>query len=395
MGSSHLVSLVVDRDRVAALDDPGGLGEGSASWPVQRDLDRIEQELSAELPSHMRAFARAHASGRTPPAAPLIARLASTLETALAACRQAELLRRGLAVLRVVGPIAIEDEPSVAAARRLAPSWEGLVHLAQARDGAARARFGVGAIELLHALHGTREPFATTNANTAVGEVVDGWQVPGPALDANDAQHAWDVVAAQLGLRGAVRIEAAVGARPRTFVVKPGREAIVVASAKLDTPAARFELLHELGHAAAALALDAGVPRVIDEGAAAYVARLMEPPSWLSSRWTSDLAAPARHRRTAIAVALDDIERALPDLPHVTGAAPPLALWHDPGAQASYVMAEAIADRLQRELGPTPARGAFARVLRAERDQIDHSSDASLQRLSVRASQAWAEQPPT
>jgi hypothetical protein len=53
------------------------------------------------------------------------------------------------------------------------------------------------------------------------------------------------------------------------------------------------------------------------------------------------------------------------------GAAPPRALWHDPGAQAAYVAAEAIADRLQRDLGSNPPRGQLARVLGFERARID------------------------
>lgn len=276
-----------------------------------------------------------------------------------------------MALLRLVAPIAIEDDPAVAAARGLAPSWDGLVRLARARDAAARQRFGIGAMELFHALHGTRDTVADLTSSEALGAVVEGWQDPGLVVDTTSAQEAWNVIAAQLGIAGSVRIERAAAARPRTFVVEPGREVIVVVSAQLDTAVARFELLHELGHAAAALVLDAGVPRVIDEGAAAYVARLMESPSWLPPRWTSDLAVQARHRRNAIAAALDSIERALPELLRVVGQSPPWGLWHDPGAQASYVAAELIADRLHRELGPNPACGEFARALRAERERID------------------------
>lgn len=354
-------------------------------------LGQIEHELRAELPLHMRAFARAHADGRTPPAAPLVARLESTLETAIAACAHENLFERGLALLRLVAPIAIEDDPDVAVARRHAPSWSGLVELSRARDAAARARFGISAIAVFHALHGTPEPpveldavhpgdpgdpaASLTRQKSLTKEVaakIDGWRTRGPAFDPTSVQDVWTAIAGRLDLAGSVRIDRTVTARPRTFVIEPRHEVIVVAAAVIDTPAARFELLHELGHAVAALMLDAGVPRVIDEAVAAYLSRLLEPPSWLPTRWTSELAAPARERRVAIAATFDRVERALPELPDRPGLTPPWALWHDPGSSASYVAAEAIADRLRRDLGPNPPRGQFARALAAERDQIDH-----------------------
>jgi hypothetical protein len=339
-----------------------------ASGQTHVALELVEQEIAAELPAHMRVFARAHAEGRTPPSAPLVARLASTLETALAACGNEGLADRGLALLRLCAPFAIEDDPAVAAARAEPPSWPGLVALAHARDAAARARFGIGAIALAHRLHGTPEP---QREHDAPGPAVDGWQARDVAIDATAIQDAWNAIATRLGLAGSVRIDRAQAAKPRTFVIEPRREVIVVAPAVVDTPAARFAVLHELGHAAAALALAGGIPRVVDEAAASYVARLAEPPSWLPPKWASDLAPAARRRRAAIAAMLDDIERGLPTLPQVPGATPPWALWHDPGAQAAYVGAEAIAERLRKDLGPNPPRGQFARALAAERDRID------------------------
>jgi hypothetical protein len=68
---------------------------------------------------------------------------------------------------------------------------------------------------------------------------------------------------------------------------------------------------------------------------------------------------------------LDEIERGLPALHDTPGAAPPWALWHDPGAQAAYVEAEVIADRLVHDLGVNPPRGQLARALAAERDRVD------------------------
>jgi hypothetical protein len=110
--------------------------------------------------------------------------------------------------------------------------------------------------------------------------------------------------------------------------------------------------LHELGHAACALALPAGAPRVVDEAAAARVARLVEPGSWLPAPWPSELAVAARARRLAITRVLDAIERALPALPSdLPAERPPRALWLDPGAQAAYVAAETLADGLPLEAG--------------------------------------------
>ena len=318
----------------------------------------------------MRAFARSHAENRTPPPAPLVARLASTLETVLTALANEGLADRAVALLRLVAPFAIEDDPAVAAIRAQPPSWEGLVGLAEARDRASRARFGIPSIELVHRLHGTHLETGL-DAPDGLSPAIAGWSDKGQVLDAVEINDVWNSIAARLGLVGAVRIDRSAVARPRTFVIEPLREVIVIVPAVIDSPAARFAVLHELGHAAAALVSPAGIPRVVDVAAASYVARLAEPPSWLPPRWASELAAAARLRRTALAAMLDDAECLLPALPQVPGRAPPWALWHDPGAQAAYVLAETIAERLRSDLGGNPPRGQFARALTAERDRID------------------------
>jgi len=331
-------------------------------------LGLLEEELAAEMPAHMRAFARAHAEDRTPPPAPLVARLASSLDIVRAALVNEGLADRAVALLRLVAPFAIEDDPAVTAARAQPVSWPGLVALAEARDAASLGRFGMRSIELVHRLHGTHGPAAELDVP---GPKVEGWQDKGVVLDAIEIQDVWNAIAARLGITGAVRIDRSAVARPRTFVIEPRREVIVVVPAAVDTPAARFAVLHELGHAAVALVSNAGIPRVVDEAAAAYVARLAEPPSWLPPKWACDRATAARVRRTALAATLDDIERLLPALPHLPGKSPPWALWHDPGAQAAYVGAETIAERLRGDLGGNPPRGQFARALAAERDRID------------------------
>ena len=320
------------------------------------------------MPGHMRAFARAHAEGRTPPPAPLVARLASTLDIVLSALANEGLSDRALALLRLVAPFAIEDDPAVVAARAQEPSWPGLVALTEARDAASRARFGIGAIELAHRLHGTVGASAEIDAP---GPKIPGWQDRTSAADTVAIQDVWNAIATRLGVQGAVRVDRSDVARPRTFVIEPRREVVVVVPQVIDSHATRFAVLHELGHAAAALVLAAGIPRVVDEAAASYVARLAEPPSWLPPKWVNGLAVAARQRRTALAAMLDDVERLLPALPQLPGKAPPWALWHDPGAQAAYVEAEVIAERMRQELGGNPPRGQFVRALVAERDRID------------------------
>jgi hypothetical protein len=329
-------------------------------------LDLVDGELAVELPAHMRAFARAHAEGRPPPAAPLIAQLASTITTVKNALVHELLADRALGLMRLVVPLAIESEPAVVAARGRQPTWPGLAALAVARDQTARTRFGREAIELLHVLHGA----GAAREHEPPGPAIAGWQDKGAALDHAAILDAWQAIASRHGITGNVRVDPGVG-KPRTFVVVPQREVIVVVPPVLDTPAARFAALHELGHAAIALLMPAGIPRAVDEAAASYIARLAEPGTWLPAKWASELAPDARRRRLAIAAMLDEVERALPAIHDTPGAAPPWALWHDPGAQAAYVEAEVIADRLVHDLGVNPPRGQLARALAAERDRVD------------------------
>ena len=334
-------------------------------------LDLLEGELAAELPAHMRAFARAHAEGRTPPSAPLVARLASSLQTARNACMHDVLADRGLALMRLIAPLMIESDTMVATIRAEPPSWSGLVHLTTARDLVARDRFGHSSVELTRLLHGVP---AERAAHDAPGPALEGWQQRDVVIDQTAIVDVWNALALRFGITGNVRIDRSERARPRAFVVEPKVEVIIVVPSVVDTPAARFAVLHELGHAIVALALPPGTPRVLDEAAASYIARLAEPPSWLPPRWPTELAAAARHRRTALAAMLDEIERGLPDLADVPSAKPPWALWHDPGAQAAYVAAEAMADRLRADLGPNPPRGQFVRALELERARIDHKT---------------------
>lgn len=351
-------------------------------------LDLLEGELAVELPPHMRAFARAHAEGRPPPAAPLVARLASTLKTARDAFMHDFLADRGIALLRLVVPLVIEDDPAVTAARAAPPTWDNLATLAAARNAAAQARFGRDARKVMHRLFGVEEARPRTTVDgrdsrehmEALGPPIDGWHVPDAPLDSAAIMDAWQAIVARFGIAttGTLRVDRSRNPRmqPRAFVVEPKHEVIIVVPENVETPAARFAVLHELGHAVIALALPAGTPRVVDEAAASYIARFAEPQSWLPPRWASELAAAARRRRLALATMLDEIERGLPGLADVPSTSPPWALWHDPFAQAAYVEAERMADRFIVELGPNPPRGQLVRALEAERDRIDQRTRA-------------------
>jgi hypothetical protein len=337
-------------------------------------LDLLEGELAAELPAHMRAFARAHAEGRPAPSAPLVARLASSLQTARHACMHDLLADRGIALMRLIAPLMIESDTMVATIRADAPSWPGLAHLTKARDLVARDRFGCSTVELMRRLHGVPAERALLDAP---GPAIEGWHQRDVAIDQTAIVDMWNALAARFGITGQVRIDRSEKAHPRAFVIEPQVEVVVVVPSVVDTPAARFAVLHELGHAVVALALPPGTPRAVDEAAASYLARLAEPPSWLPPRWPSERAAAARRRRTALAAMLDEVERGLPDLADVPGARPPWALWHDPGAQAAYVAAETIADRLRNDLGANPPRGQLVRALELERARIDQKATAS------------------
>ncbi len=310
-------------------------------------LDRIEAQLAAELPQHMRAFATAYAASIAPPAAPDLAGRASTVSVAKRALVHPELADRGLALLRLAAPLVIERDGAVATARGMTPSWATYAALMAARDAVAQARFGRPSREVLMALHGAAEPDV---AEMRAG--VDGWRHDdGIGLDSDAA---WSALALRHGITAPLAIvHAAV--RPRAFVVVPGQEVLVVVPTRATSPATRFAVLHELGHAVGNLLVAGTLPRALDEAVASLVARDVET--------TSPIATAARARRTQLAARLAMVERG--ELAGDSVApTPPWALWHDPGAQAAYVAAEAIADRLA---AATDLRAALA----TERAQID------------------------
>ncbi|MGE0545448.1 MAG: hypothetical protein AB7O24_09905 [Kofleriaceae bacterium] len=332
-------------------------------------LDRLEAELVAQLPPHIRAFAQAHAAGRAPPAAPEIAWRSRTLAIAQQALAHPVLADRALAILRVALPLAIEQAPEVIVAGAAPATWEALGDLAAARDHAARARAGIGFVELMHRLHGARRADA---ADPEPRPPVDGWDRAVEPWTHDDVHAVIDELSARHGIatREIVTIIGSPAARPRAFVASRTSMVIVVPQL-IATPAARFAVLHELGHVLASAALGPGLPRVLDEAAAAYVARLMEDPT---EPWFEPTAAAARERRTALAAQLDAIERALPTVTTRPVARPPWALWHDPGAQRAYVAAELLAEELWRELGAVPSPGTLTGALARARVRIDQAT---------------------
>lgn len=302
-------------------------------------LDRIEAEVATELPAHVRSFAAAHVTDTPPPPMPPALLRASTVTTIRQAMTHTLLEDRARRLARLVFPATIDNDARVAKVRsRSTPSWADYFELAAMRDAAARERFDTPFIALMHELHGTSPAIAATGG--AWPARIDGWHARGARTSNSEAEAMWRALAAPYRLPGTQVTLRGEGARPRTFLVIPKREVMVVLPATIDTPAARFSVLHEFGHALVGL-LVGEVPRVLDEAVAAFVARRMEQPG---SPWFDALAAFARARRVEVARALDAIERGISALRPTER--PPWALWHDPGAQAAYVEAEVIADTI-------------------------------------------------
>jgi hypothetical protein len=338
---------------------------------VELALDRVEAQLAAELPAHMRAFAQAHAAGAPAPAAPDLAGRASTASIAKRALAHPELATRGVALMRLVAPILIERDAGVAAALAANPTWQAYAALTAARTTVARARFGRSALDVLHRLNGVGE---AVEAST-LPEPIEAWNAVEAPLSSKSIDEVWELLEERFGVVPRPAIVRSGAARPRTFVEQAGSSATVVIPAVVDTPAKRFAVLHELGHAVLNLSSARVWPRALDEASASFVARLMESAGELPPGWHSPHAADARRRRVQLARHLATIERAVDagepvgDKP---GALVPWALWHDPGAQSAYVRAESIADDLVARFGDGKIR--LASELDAEAIRCDFNA---------------------
>ena len=335
----------------------------SQELDIELVLDRIGGQLDGELRLHMQAFARAYAAGVPLPAAPDLAGRASTAAVARRAFAFPTLKPRAVGLLRLVVPILIERDGGVAAAAAREPSWVGLRTLSEARDAVANARFKRRAIDVLHSLAGVSEPGERT---TNVPPAIAGWTDPDHVLKERAVEDAWRYLGEPSGLE-LLRSDMA---RPRYFAVDPGVTGIAVIPRVIDTPAKRFTVLHELGHALLHLSVKRAWPRALDEAGASAVAHMMETPGQIPGRWFSPLAEPARLRRTQLARVLDTVERTILQPADPAFARPPWALWHDPAAQAAYVRAEELASELWMRMG-TPSPAQIVEELAAIAERID------------------------
>jgi hypothetical protein len=226
----------------------------SQELDVELVLDRIAGQLDGELQLHMVAFARAYAAGTALPSAPDLAGRASTAAVARRALAFPTLKVRAIGLLRLVAPILIERDAGVATARAGAPTWAGLRALSEARDTVANARFKRRAIDVLHRLGGASETYEPT---LEIPPAITGWTEPDHVLEDRAIEDVWRFLGEPAGLE----ILRSDMARPRFFVVEPGARGIAVVPRTIDTPAKRFAVLHELGHAVLTLTAKPTWPR--------------------------------------------------------------------------------------------------------------------------------------
>lgn len=314
-------------------------------------LDRLEARLAAELPANIAASAHAYAHDS---AVALAIEITTREVNAVIAARTfADLRVRATGLWRVIAPMVIERAPSVIAAHARERTWATWRELTTARDAEARRRFGIGYRDLVHALAGTMETTSATSRSVAIPTASPEWSATSTWVTDEHIEAMWAELRQGAEI-GALSITRSASAHPRTFVVERGVRAIIVVPARIDSAAACFAVLHELGHALlwlAPVSKELEWPRTIDEAAASFVARAMEDSISDTSKisWYSPLAKAARDRRLVIARALDAIEGGAEpgDIEK-----PPWALWNDPYAQSAYVDAERLADTI-----PTDLRG--------------------------------------
>jgi hypothetical protein len=309
-------------------------------------LDRLESELAGDEPMKWSA---------------------SRKEAVADALEVASLRARARRVLQRWAPAWIDQAPVVAAARLAPPSWAAYRKLRAAQDALASQTFDVSWIDVMRWHGGV--PAGELPAPSAIPAMAPAWLVgslPLPwrawidALERAVLPELFEASAAMLGsatgsaFGGSRTVEIEFSAaRPRTRV--EGRRIAIGLRDQRDMPRAWFQLLHELGHAVAAILAPAGgVPRAVDEAVASWLARHLEEPGSAPAlplhAYAPALHAGERARREAVAIALAHLETHAHggedrEAPAAENAGLPWALWHDGGAQPAYLHAERIATR--------------------------------------------------
>ena len=332
-----------------------------SAFDTELALDRLEARLARDLPAYLAAAAVAYARGtKTLAAAPVI----TSADTAVVNTARAtpELRARARHVVRLIAPLVIEADPEVTRRREGPRTWEGLRPLMLARDAVSVARFATPYALLVRQLAGSVLPpppppgWGRITDPAAVPPHPEGWREPSTFVVDDDAiRSLWATLRTQ-GM-GELSIERSATAHPRTFVIERGVRATIVVPAVLASPAHRFSVLHELGHAWLWLRPEARTrewPRALDEACAGYFAHKLEHPAALPPRWFHPAAERAAKRRGILTHLLHHLEEvalgAPAELPrHALPPAPPWALWHDMLAQEAYLSAEFL---VQTHLAP-------------------------------------------
>ena len=329
------------------------------AFDLELRLDRVEAAaLAAPAPSAM-AQARAYATGQAIASSPEVFMLAASLRTAIAALDVPQFEGRARRILAFGFRAAIEAQADVAAMRAGATTWAGMAALARTRTAACQRLLGCD-----YATVAARIDGADRNANGAAIKASDDgssdtWRVKPLLPYVSLASVAAVVALAQRrnAARGAKPFEIFVVESlltPRTFADASG-VAIVVPSSP-GTVSAWSHVLHECGHAVAALEHGIDTPRVLDEAFAIANARQLDDAEWVLRAWDVDaatarrIAAAARaghDRQGELAATLVSIEEALYAGDAVSQPPPfarvPAAFVDDPAMQPAYAVAAIIA----------------------------------------------------
>lgn len=344
-------------------------------FTLELALDELEAALADEQPA---AWER--------PRRQLVARAVATQG----------LRRRALQLVQAHAIAWVDQTAIVLAARLAAPSWAAYARLRAALEVAASQAFEADWAQVVRWAMGV--PAAALPPPAPIRPPALRWidEHRGDAAAAGAALPWQRVVAAlaahtrpllrpyQLELRFAP-------AHPRTRVRwqpgsggQPTAHLAITLRDDRDTPRAWFQLLHELGHALAAMICPgAWLPRAVDEAAAAWLCRHLEEPGSFPAlpphAYDAALHGGERLRRHAVAVALAHLEEhpaeareSGPATAPEGGGAPasnaaqaqlPWALWHDAGAQPAYLHAETLADKWWAEGLRLDDLNGFARAL--------------------------------